>query len=487
MDWSYDLLAEHEQLLLRRLAVFAGGWNLEAAENVAGELLPLECAAILPLLDRLIGSSLVTLDDSSDGATRFRLLETIREYAQKKLIAAGEEEQARDRHLAYFAALTARPGRDPQSQEFHSWLAALDADQENLRAALDWTHSQRMAEKELRLAVALGPFWRHRGHYSEGRRRLAAALARNPEPSALRAQALLEAGTLARLQGDAAAARPLCAESMALFRRWNDSLGEAQSLENLGWSWSGDDRSQAIHYFQATLAIYRSQGRAEDSRRLLTTLAQTAREESNLELANNYLSEALQFVSSDKSPQNYAYILNGLAELASLAGDYEQAALLLVRSLTLLTSGGSKQDMAWIHCGFAENCWHRGLVVQGLAHGEIGAQIFRELGGGKGLAIALHHLGLLWLALGKPDEAGEALQESLLLCQKGGNQFMAARCLAGLGGLALCRGDALEAARLLGVADQQLTQHRQLLTPADESFYNRLRAETRGLLADPLA
>lgn len=484
LDWSYALLSEKERLLLRRLSIFVGGWTLEAAESVAGEFSPLERQETLGLLHQLVDKSLVVMADSTNGAFRFRLLETVQEFAQRKLAAIGGAEQMRDRHLAYFAELVQHLDRDGRPHEQGRWLTVLEQERDNVGAALDWAHCQQMAENELRLAAALGPYWCHSGHYTEGRRRLAAALDRNQEPSLVRAQALLMAGTLARMQHDMAEAQPLCAESLALFRGRKDFLGEAQVLENLGWICSDGDRARAICYFQESLALWRAMNRAEDCGRLLTTLAQMAREESNLELARTYLAEALRYVRPGNRVQGNVHLLNGLAELASLAGDYEDAAQRLASSLELLRAAGSKQDLAWTYCGLAENCWHRSDYQTGRNYGERSAQLFRELGSDMGLAIALHHLGLLWLALGDAVRAADCLREGLGYCMRATNSLMAARCLAGMGGVLLCQGEAKQAAQLLGAAAHPLAQHRLLLTPADLAYYQEVSDAARACLGE---
>ncbi|NJN82515.1 MAG: XRE family transcriptional regulator [Caldilineaceae bacterium] len=194
IEWSHNLLSEPEQVLLRRLSVFRGGWNLEAAEGVAGEMAPLAHNETLTLLQRLVNQSMVVVDRYTGSTTRFRLLETVRDHAYQKLMAAGEEQQVRSLHLAYFSRLTQKTGHDAPSQDQRNGLAALELEEENLRSALDWSHSQPIAEEELRLAAALGPFWQRRGYYVEGCRRLTAALARNPKATPVRAQALLWAG-----------------------------------------------------------------------------------------------------------------------------------------------------------------------------------------------------------------------------------------------------------------------------------------------------
>lgn len=334
------------------------------------------------------------------------------------------------------------------------------------------------------MACALGRFWYHRGHYSEGRRWLLVALTQVPEPSPVRAHALLWAGILARLQGDMGAARPLCEESLALFRTWDDQVGAAMALENIGWTDAAVDSRRAIDYFQESLALFRRLGDGRQSGRLLTTLAQMNREGADLELAAQQLHEALTRLREVDDPQGTAQALNGLGELASLAGDYDQAARLLTESLALTVTAGSKQDLAWVHCGLAENGWHRGDYRTALRHGQDSHQLFEELESAAGLSIVLHHLSLIWLALDDVEPAAQCLHRSLALCHSAGREFMQARCLAGLADVAMRRGQAKWGCQLLSVATACFTRYPHQLTPADTAFYDRLIEECHGQLDD---
>jgi predicted ATPase len=499
IEWSCALLSEVEQRLLRRLSVFVGGWNLAAAEAVttggtdalpdrracmeARLDAPLEMKQVLSLLGQLVNKSLVSVDRPTGGEARYRLLEPVRVYLQEQ-IAAAEDEALHDRHLAHFIGLAETANSDRKHSQ-SLWRAKMEADQENFRAALAWGQA-RQPEAGLRLAVALARYWSHRGYYAEGRRWLQAALAQVAKPSQMRAEALLWAGRLARMQGDVEAARPLCLESLLLFRDQKDLAGAATALENIGWTCADNDRSHAIACFEESLALFREQGCRRQAGRLLTTLAQMARERADCAQATQQLQEALALLRAADDGPGRAHALNGLAELASLAGDYEQAARLLHEALDLITLSGSEHELAWVHCALTENCWHRRDYAAALQHGEISRCLFQELGGRRGPAIIQHHLGLAWLASGSLDQAEQCLRSSLAACCPVQMEFMAARCLAGLAAVALQRGQATWAATALGAATACLAAHPHPLTPADEAFCGQLCEDCRAQLDSSL-
>ena len=227
IEWSYDLLEERERDLFARLAVFAGGWSLPAAENV--------CEADLDVLASLIDKSLVVQSEGPGGEARYSMLETIREYALERLQERRDREDLQRRHAEYFAEATV----DAMTQRFYGdgvptvAFQRLDADTDNLRAALAWA-AETGSEHELRLATLfqlspqVGP--------TEGRRLLADALARSTAGGTTRARALVAAGGLARIQGDFMVARTLFEEAASLYRETDDAPGLIEALRRLASS-----------------------------------------------------------------------------------------------------------------------------------------------------------------------------------------------------------------------------------------------------------
>ena len=235
IDWSYDLLSEAERALLCRASVFAGGWTLAAAEQVcADERVP--TAAVVDLLTSLVDKSLVVAEERS-GATRYTLLETVRQYARDRLLERGDEAQWRHSHLAYFLALSGEIEPLLRGAEVESGLNRLQLEHDNLRVAMDWAESGRGdTVSGLQIAAAIWWFWSVRGYLREGRRRLSALLAAAPDTQALadRAKALRGAGGLARQQADYSAAEDLQRQSLAIRRELGDQRGVAMTLGSLG-------------------------------------------------------------------------------------------------------------------------------------------------------------------------------------------------------------------------------------------------------------
>jgi non-specific serine/threonine protein kinase len=292
LDWSYDLLNEREQAMLRRLPVFAGGWTLASAEEVcAGN--GIGASDVLEQLTSLVDKSLIVTDERV-GATRYRMLETVRQYALDRLRDSGEEAHWRGCHLAYCVAL-AEFNETKEGPKQQPWLAQIATEHDNLRAALAWSAESRPIEG-LRLANALSAFWHMRGHLVEGREWLARLLDAVPSDSSTpeRARGLYGAAMFAVPQGDYAAGQRLLQESLALYREIDDPNGAARVLGALAWLsvWQG-------HYPEAEALARESVdcARATGDRRLLFSslgnLALALRRQGQLTAARELLEQAL--------------------------------------------------------------------------------------------------------------------------------------------------------------------------------------------------
>jgi predicted ATPase len=221
IEWSHELLTDEEQRLFRRLAVFRGGCLPETAEAVT--------RANVDTLRSLVDKSLLRLRDE-----RYRMLETIREYAVERLEASGEADAFRRRHAEHFLALAEEAEShtgDPGSKE---WLDLLDAEHDNMRAAIEWFEVMGDGHRLQQLAGALSTFWYARGHLAEGARRIEAALRADPSPTAVHARALNGATVLAQVRGDFPAARRWGEEALLLWRHLGDEFGTADSMYMLG-------------------------------------------------------------------------------------------------------------------------------------------------------------------------------------------------------------------------------------------------------------
>jgi predicted ATPase/DNA-binding SARP family transcriptional activator len=246
IDWSYDLLADEERRVFRHLSVFAGGWTFEAAEAICSEL------DVLGPLTLLVNKSLVMVDEHAED-TRYRLPETIRQYARDTLFEAGEAEQIRDRHVAFFIRLAEAAEPKLRGAEQVAWLERVETEHDNMRTALAWSLESGKREGTLRLAGALAYFWELRGYWSEGPKWLNDALAPSSreqsgraaageishpsrEEMAQRAKVLYGAGRIRFFSlFDPHTSRMIVEESLRLWRELGDKWWMAVALEHLGF------------------------------------------------------------------------------------------------------------------------------------------------------------------------------------------------------------------------------------------------------------
>jgi non-specific serine/threonine protein kinase len=271
IDWSYDLLTHEERRLFRQLAVFAGGFPLEAAEAVC------ECGGedVVDLLGRLVEKSLVTLEPAGE---RYRMLETVREYAQEKLDASDDREVARSRHLDFYVALADRAKSELLGPNQAEWLSRMDAEHENIlaaHAAVDVIGDA--AQKGLMLVNAIKRYWTNRGLLELGHRITAEALARSgaKERNLERARGLFNAGQLRYLMGHYGKARACLEESLAIARELGDAKNIAAVLQPLGLTAQGEgDLGTAHRYLDEALGLAREVGDARQVASALNALGQ---------------------------------------------------------------------------------------------------------------------------------------------------------------------------------------------------------------------
>ena len=338
IDWSWDLLADHEKILLRRLSVFAGGWTLEAAETVCStapsrtegdEIDPLD---LLDLLSQLVDKSLVLGDDRT-AAPRFRLMETVRSYAAERLHDSGEEEDVRRCHLSWCMDLAERAEPHLDGPETEAWLNQLAVEHDNIRAALGTTAS---AIDRLRLSAAVHRFWLVRGFLREGRKWIEGALTEaGDDDTELRAKALNRAGILAWRQGDITAARPMIRASLHIWTVLGNRQGQASTRNNLGLIADDEgDRSAAREHFEEAVAIYRELGERGHVGMALANLASNLILQSDLDGAEAALYEFLHVSEEAQDRWCIATAHHNLAEVAFRRCDYGSALILCRKTLS---------------------------------------------------------------------------------------------------------------------------------------------------------
>jgi len=412
LDWSYDLLSDAEQTVLRRLAAFEGGFTMEAAEAVCPGR-DVGAADVLDLLTHLVDKSLVVAEDAPHGV-RYRLLETVRQYSRDKLFESGEAADVRTRHRDFFLRLAEEAEPRLTTADELVWLERLEAEHDNMRTALGWSLEAGEAEAGLRLAGALGLFWGVRGYLGEGRdwlnRALAAACRASP---AVRAKALLLAGVLAGGQSDYGPAAAILEESLALYKQMNDNSGIARSLASLG---------------------------------LMEFMT------GNYERASALLESALSLFREQRDNWGTASTLRYLGSIADIQGS-DQAAKLLDESFTLYRDIGNRRGIGLVLV-------HRGIAAyaqrdskRALAPLEQSLALFREVGDRGGILVSQQFLGYVACLEGDHDRAMSLFRETIGLCRDLGNKRELAGCLDGLAEVATSVGHLERAVRLFGAAE----------------------------------
>ncbi|HEV2124887.1 MAG TPA: protein kinase, partial [Chloroflexota bacterium] len=443
LDWSYDLLDVDERSLFARLAVFGGGWTLEAAEavcDVGNE------AEVLQHMSALVDKSLVQQQASIHPEPRFTMLETVREYALERLEESGELERLRRRHASYFLKLAEEEERASQGPLQRTWLDRLEAEHDNLRSALAWSLSpQGDTEMGLQLTGALSHFWYVREHHSESRMWLQSALERSSDATAARTKVLVGAGRLAWFQGELARANTLLEESLTLYRNLEDDSGTALALLILGrTAVSQGDRGRGAALIGESLTLFRQQGNMWGIARALIILGDKARFDNDLDSATAKFQESLAISQDLEDAEGIALALLYLGRAAHMRGDHARSNMLLEESLV----------------------------------------VFKDLGDSRGVAEVLLELGRVAHAQGNDTHALALSRNSLILGRKLDNRSHIGFCLTTLAGIIGAIGDAARAAQLFGAAETLLVYLGAVLDPCGSLNYDGDLAATRTRLGE---
>ncbi len=430
IDWSHGLLSGPERVLLRRLSIFAGGWTLETAEEVAssseqgasaaatdafrsptrtelpGAPFDLARRDILDLLTGLVDKSLVIVEDM-DGEARYRMLETIRQYARDKLLEAGEDEPARNRHLEFFVRLGDLFDANIMGPEDERWSTRLETELDNVRAAIDWSIESDEVLSALRLAGSLRVFW-FRRHPAEAIQRVGEILAM-PEAavrSSARAWALCCYGVLFMFLGQPekyAAGRQLFEEMLGIAKEVGDERATINALDWLGW-------------------------------------------------------------------------------VLSAMGNFAAAQPLLTEALSRARLTGDQYSIGVTQWNLGEVAFSQDKIEAAQTLFEAGAATLRAHGAKNVLGGPTLRLGQVALRRGDHQQADKFIQESLTLLRETGDWRGVAMCLAAFAALRLAEGRVADAARLCGAVDALLESLHTGLLPQDHALYQRTLAELRSKL-----
>ena len=411
IEWSFDLLEADEKILFRRLAVFTGGFTIEAAETVGSwqkaegsqeqlinesveqksisndnELLPTANRRlptdfdILDGITSLVDKSLLVQKEQADGESRFRLLEVVREYALEILEASGEAEAIRKNHAAFFLAVAKEAEPHFFDEQGTNWLNRLEEEHDNLRAALSWSATSD-AETAINLAAAMRTFWILHSHLTEGRKWLETALERSDDaPSALRFKLLHGLGQAAMYQGDTETARKMYEESLAVSKAAGDKRQIALSNRGLG-------------------ALAKQQG--------------------DFTTARKFIEEGLKISRELNDKFGIAVSLNNLGDLARMEGDYAAARPLFEESLAISRQLGNKEGICGIHNNLAAITFGEDDFAAAHSHYAEALAMAQELGDKITVSYSLDGFAALAVKSGDTERAAqiasaaEHLRESL--------------------------------------------------------------------------
>jgi predicted ATPase/class 3 adenylate cyclase len=348
IDWSYGLLSDKERVLLRRMSVFTGDWSIDAAERICsgGEI---EFSEVLELLIQLVDKSLVAAEEGTIEA-RYRMLETIREYATEKL-AEKEEMDAFSRHHAdFFLALAEQAEPKLTSADRTPWLDRLEVEYDNIRRALQWFIRHEKAEQALRLGGSLWRFWEVRGHWTEGRTLLAAGLeiAGKIGSSLAQAKALQGTGVLAFYQRDYAAAKNSFEHSLALCREFEDNRRTAWILIYQGWMANDSGNFElALALLNESLTLFRKVKDKQGIAWSLCRLGLVAFFQGDYSTARPLIEESLALSREVQDPLETGYSMYMLSMIDFSQGDVASARVLAEESVKIHLSLGNQRNLAY--------------------------------------------------------------------------------------------------------------------------------------------
>ncbi len=442
IDWSYDLIeAPHAQALFCRFAVFAGGWTLDAAEAVCSDEV-IDEGEIYDLLSRLVQTSLVIRDEQA-GGSRYRLLETVRQYAEARLAKLPDSAALTDRFLAYYCDVAEQAEAHLSGPEQAAYLRKLETEQDNLRTALSLAVSDN--DLRLRLAGALGRFWQLRSP-TEGIARLQGALLprRGVSPRA-RAKALFSLGALIRRQGDFAAAERALTESLTLYRELQNARGIADTLNTLGI---------------------------------------VSRDRGDYAAARSYHEQSLENWREIEDRWGIAATLNNLANVSRDIGDSVQARSLYEESLEIYQQLGDAVQSASVSNNVALLALDQKDYVAAEPLFRTVLEYFTTIGSPLGTAITLHNLGAAVHKVQGTRAAYPLFRESLMLKKEQNDRVGVAITLLGLAEVSRDEGDYPYAATLFGAAKAILIACDSPLSPEDRRETEAMMVPVREALGD---
>ena len=415
IDWSYNLLAADERLLFLRLAVFSGGWSLEAAEAVCSGV-GLEVDRVLDLLSQLVNKSLVAMMEEN-GEARYHALETVRQYAREKLFETEQAAFIRDRHLDYFIQLAEQGYKELDGKNDLIWLEKLETENDNFRTALSWSIESPDIDpqKALQLSGALPDFWDTRGYTSEGYRWLSETLKKAPvEPTSQRCRVLYGAGLMCNRLSQYSDAATYLEESLRLARQFNIA---PLIIRNLNFSANiMEDRVEAKKRYAESIALARV---TRNQAWLALSLGVWASNYSdNIPETTRNIQEAREIAEKLGNARTRSFVLWVYGAIEMRRNNHDPAAAMLTESMRLSQLLKDKHSTAHNFLTLGRVATRQADFDSALRYEEKSLQIFRDLSDRTCSMECLFHLGWNAYLAGTLSRAVEYLEESLAICRE---------------------------------------------------------------------
>ena len=471
IKWSHDLLSEKERILYRRLAVFMGGWTLEAAKEVCSGN-SIEASDILDLLSQLVNKSLILVEWKQGQETRYRMLETIRQYAGDRLLESDEREKLRQQHLTYFLKVAEQAEGGLRGAAKKGWMERLEVEHDNLRVALEWSLERNSAglESGLRVAGALFEFWYRRGHYHEGREWLERVFAKVSLTNAhitkrTRAKALYALGVIFWFLSNYHQAWTHAETCLTLHQELKDEAGIAHALSLLGLTARAQrDYARAIPLLEQSLAISRQLGDKQAICYRLHDLALVWWRHGEYKRAERFLDESLTFSFELGDTGSMAEIKAGLAAVAREQGNYHRAHTLFRESLSVFEELGNKYWIAGTLQDLGILSWRQGDYRQAEKQLEASLELFHKIGAQRAAARSLSVLGDVVLSQGDLKGARSLYEQVANITEALGDKLDKSRARQSLANIAFVEGDYATAQ---GLYEKSLARFREIHSKVD--------------------
>jgi predicted ATPase/class 3 adenylate cyclase len=435
IEWSYDLLSESEKILFRKLAVFSGGWSLEAAEAVCGAE---GSASVLDDLARLVDKSLV-IKEELEGEARFHMLETIRQYAEFRLFASEEVEETKNRHRDWFMQLAETAEPKLRTSEQLPWLNRLEMEHDNLRAAIKWSLEQKHVEQALRIPSALAYFWQIHGHDEEGRNWFEQALAMDANAKRKYPFAWANAThgivSLSAFTPQFQSYQPQMKEALDIFRAHGDDFRIGHALYHLAYfpHLQTGDLEAAKSTYQAGFDSYQTINDKWGMGECLHCIAHVEEMQGNIEKAHALYTQSLDALNPIGDRYSLFHPMGDTAVIALNKGELNRAISILEESIQAFEE---LRNRVWVSISInrlIHILYEQGEYENARKTIQRNLEVVREMNDAEQISWSTYLKGKVELAVGNLSSARQHFDEALSIAEKNNIQYRIGFVKAALG------------------------------------------------------